>query len=991
MNLRSYIENPSRLHENRLPARSLLIPAQKRGITHRNYTESDRITSLCGEWAFCYLADGKITAAEKDFFKPEYDDSAWDKLSVPSMWQFNGYGTCLYPNVEYPFPLDPPYIHTVNPIGLYRRSLALDDVPGCAVLRFDGVESAYFVWVNGEYVGFSKGSRLAAEFDVTPYLRKGDNIIAVQVHKYSDGSYLENQDMLVASGIFRNITLISCGRDYLWDYLLLPTDDGFELSADCCTSDDNAVLEAVIYDADGIEVSRARDTASNETKLKLPIGNVHLWNAEDPYLYEAVLTLYISGEAVEVHTKKAGIRFSSIEGHYIKINGSPITLKGVNRHENNAFRGRAITAEQIIAELEDIKSCNLNAIRTSHYTNQPLFFEIASELGIYVMDEADIESHGMAESGDMGLLAKMDEWADAFLDRVSRAYFQDKNETCINLRSLGNEAGNDGKNLYACIEWLKERLPKIPTTYYQSLFDEKNPAPFRGTGYMPMSVLEGYSPDGAPVLMLEYAHAMGNSPGGLEDIWRYVYSHDYICGGYVWEYKSHGFSSPDEEGRARYLYGGDFGDLYHWSNFSLDGFHTSDGTPKPAWDELREVSAPVWIEKNDSGITVRNTYDFTPLDGIELDWTLYSDVTPIRSGRISLDGIHARETKDFALDFSSDRHDGDIYADFIACRDGRQIAHKQIVIGKHKVYPRDCKDFDYSVEENDGRITVISGGSVIEVENGLICRYSVDGRELITSPLKPNFHRAPTDNDGITDFDERHAGEWKKRLVGDLRFGMHSQSVEKYPDRCVIRAIGKILPQSHNWGFDAELVYTITDGGIIEIKMSGKPYGGYPKILPRIGMTVQLPAEYDSAAWFGRGPGESYSDRRHSTPIGLYEAKIADMNFIYDVPQETGNREDTRFVRIGGNGCGICAVGEFSFSCHNFTLENLTSARHRNELRFTEEKYLYIDHRHRGLGSHSCGPEPEDEYELHTSDFSFTFMLSPDRGNEAALDLMKRI
>jgi len=988
MNLKKYIENPSLLHENRLPPRSLLIPAQKSDVTHRNYTASDRITSLNGDWAFRYLADGTIPAAERDFFAADYDDSGWDTLEVPSMWQFKGYGTCLYPNVEYPFPLDPPYIHTVNPIGLYRRKFTVSPIPACAILRFDGVESAYFVWVNGTYVGFSKGSRLCAEFDITGYLREGENVVAVQVHRYSDGSYLENQDMLMACGIFRNVTLISCGADYVWDYLLLPTENGFELTADCRTSDSETVLRAVLRDADGCELCRAEVPASTETRISLPILNPHLWNAEDPYLYKVVLTLLRGGEPVEVHTKKAGIRFSSIDGHYIKLNGSPITLKGVNRHENNPWRGRALMAEQIISELEDIKSCNLNAIRTSHYTNQPLFFEIASELGIYVMDEADIESHGMAETGDMGGLAKKDEWAAAFLDRVTRAYYQDKNETCVNLRSLGNEAG-DGKNLYACIEWLESREPKIPTTYYASQFDEKHPAPFRDTGYMPMSVLENYTPDGAPVLMLEYAHAMGNSPGGLEDIWRFVYNHDYICGGYVWEFKSHGFFSPDEEGRARYLYGGDFGDLYHWSNFSLDGFHTSDGTPKPSWAELREVSAPVWIEKTENGIEVRNTYDFLTLDGIELVWTLYADSTPVRSGVFALDGIAAHRTKEFAPDLSTEGMTGDFRADFVASKDGKKIAHKQILLGRSEPVPKEYKAFDYTVEETDGVISIKAGDVSVEIENGLICRYTVGGRDLISSPIKPNFHRAPTDNDGITGFSERHAGEWNGRLVQDLRFGLHEQQVVKYEDRCEIHASGRILPQSHFWGFDAELIYTVSAGGIIGVNMKGKPYGKAPGILPRIGMTFALPQEAVRAEWFGRGPGDSYSDRRHASPVGLYGMDISEMNFQYDVPQETGNHENTRFVRITGENYGICAVGDFSFSCHNFTLENLTSARHRNELRFTEEKYLYIDYRHRGLGSLSCGPEPEEEYELHTGEFDFTFTLMSDGGNAAAFEMIK--
>jgi len=988
MKLKHYIENPTLLHENRLPPRSLLIPAQQKGITHRNYLESDRILSLNGDWAFRYLPDSAIPDAEPNFYDTGFDDSGWDTIPVPSMWQFCGYDTCYYPNVEYPFPVDPPYIHCPNPTGLYRRRFVLDAVPEQAFLRFDGVESAYFVWVNGIYTGFSKGSRLSAEFDITDSLKAGENTIAVQVHRYSDGSYLENQDMLMASGIFRNVTLISCGRDYLWDYLLLPTEHGFELTADCRTEAPGAVLEAVLTDADGKELYRTAAPASSETAVTLPIGNPRYWNAEDPYLYEVVLTLSRDGIPAEIHTKKAGIRFSAIEGNRITLNGTPITIKGVNRHENNPVRGRAIQADQILAELRDIKDCSLNAIRTSHYTNQPVFFEAASELGLYIMDEADIESHGMAVTGDMGGLAKKEEWAAAFMDRVSRAYHQNKNETCINLRSLGNEAG-DGENLYACMEWLLDQKPALPVMYYASLFDSKHPAPFRDTGYMPMSVLEGYSPDGAPVLMLEYAHAMGNSPGGLEDIWRFVYTHEYICGGYVWEYKSHGFASPDEEGRARYLYGGDFGDRYHWSNFSLDGYHTSDGTPKPAWDELREVSAPVWVEKTDGGIEVRNTLDFHSLDGVRLEWILWADNTEIRSGTLILDGIAPGKAVSFPLDLSTTGFTGDFRADFTAFRGETVISRKQLLLGRSEPVKRAFVPFGYTVKETDDTVEITAGNTEILIRDGLLCRYAVNGRDLIASPLRPNFFRAPTDNDGITGFNPRHAGEWMGLLIHDFRFGLHEQTVQQYPDRCEIRAVGKILPQSHFLGFDAELTYRITAGGIIEIGMKGTPYGNLPAILPRIGMRVTLPADASRAEWFGRGPGDAYSDRKMASPVGLYSMDIDRMNFLYDVPQETGTRTDTRFVRITGRDYGICAAGDFAFSCHPFTLENLTSARHRNELRFTEEKQLYIDFRHRGLGSLSCGPEPEDQYELKTESFSFSFTLSPDNGNDHAFALIK--
>ncbi|MBR2949836.1 MAG: hypothetical protein IKC46_08245 [Lachnospiraceae bacterium] len=989
MNLRQYLENQHLLSENRLPSRSLLLPADKRSVTHKNPTDSAMITSLNGDWNFCYLADGKLTEKYTTFFTPAYDDSDWDTLPVPSMWQYHGYGNCLYVNDAYPFPVDPPYIHCINPVGLYRRHFEIQDIPAHAILRFGGVDSAYFVYVNGKYVGFSKGSRLTAEFDITPFLQSGDNLLAVQVHTYCDGSYLENQDMLLASGIFRDVQLICTGEDSLWDYTLLPTETGFSLSCICHTADSGAVLEAVLYDAEGTPVCRQSAEACEKTDFSLTLNNPIFWNAETPYLYELVLTLSRNGTICEIHTKKAGIRFSCVSGHYLMLNEKPIRLKGVNRHEYTPWEGRAITAAQIRSELEDIKNCNLNAIRCSHYTNQPVFYEIASELGIYVMDEADLESHGACRQGDIGWISKMDDWYDAYFDRISRMYYQNKNETCINIWSLGNEYGN-GQITDRCALWLRSQDVKKPlhyTSYSRALAED-----FRFTGYMPMETLENYIPEGLPVLMVEYAHAMGNSPGGLEDIWRFVYTHDHICGGYVWEYKNHGFSAPDAAGSERYLYGGDFHDIYHCGNFSMDGYHTSDGTAKPVWDELREVSAPVWIEREGNGVRVYNTYDFLSLDDAEMEWTLYADNTPVRTETIRLQGIGPRQDKRFSLDFSVDGLTGDYRADFIFRKNGQTLAHKQILLGRSKKQELPVTAFTHTITEDDNyQVCITSEHAAVVFDKGLLTRYCLNGHELLTRPLRPNLWRAATDNDGIENIDPRHRGEWKKALVHDLRFGFHSHTITDSDTVCTLTAKGRLLPQAYYWGFDMTLTYSLYADGSLRVTMDGKPYGTPPKLLPRIGMYMGLPKEMQNACWFGRGAGDSYPDRKHAAPVGLYELPIHELNFAYDVPQETGSHENTRFVRIFGDNTGICAVGDFAFSCHDFTLENLTAARHKNELLYTDTKYLYMDAKQRGIGSLSCGPDPEAEYELPVSGFSFSFMLMGDCGNQAAFEKMRMI
>ena len=976
MRIRSYIANPKMTGENRLPARSLLIPAQKPGVTHKNFTESDRIALLNGTWRFSY----READTDEAFYLPEYDDRGWDDLPVPSMWQFRGYGTCFYPNVRYCFPFDPPYIHGPNPVGLYRRAFQAEKTDGRVILRFGGVDNAYFVWLNGEYVGFSKGSRIAAEFDVTDKMRAGENLLAVKVYTYSDASYLENQDMLMASGIFRDVMLIRTGKNALWDYTLLSGEDGFRIRYSCTADGGPASLRFSLADMEGHPVSRAEAALTASGEVFLPIEEAVTWNAERPYLYTLTVEIVEDGAVTEVHTKRAGIAKSEIRGHHLLLNGQPITLKGVNRHENNAKAGRAITAEQIERELKDIKATGLNAIRCSHYTNQPVFYELASELGIYVMDEADAETHGAETTGDQGALNKDPAWFDAFFDRFSRMVALDKNETCVNIWSTGNECGA-GTNHTKCVEWLMKQDTAKPVNT-ASPMPEGATEVFSYTGYMPMSTLRNYPADAAhPLLMVEYAHAMGNSPGGLEDIWNWVYENEQCCGGYVWEFKSHGFYTEGKDGRPRYLYGGDFPDVYHWSNFSLDGYHTSDGTPKPTWDELREVSAPVHVRWSEGGAEVKNTYDFTPLDGFVLRWSVRADGAVVKSGEYALDGIGPREWRTFALPITGKDIEGlcgIVTADCEFYRDGRKIAHKQKILADHPAAGPVPVPFRHTVETWDCGALIRGEGFSVEIRDGLLAQLERDGAVLFDEPMRLNCWRAPTDNDGIIGFAPRLAGMWKDRLIDTMVFGCYDVNVADGEEAVTVTAEGKYLPFCHDWGFDTILTYRITAGGEIGIAVKLTPCGKdvQPEVLPRVGVVFTLPGDYDRCAWLGRGPGDSYPDRHANAPIGLWEDRVERMNFLYDVPQETGNHEDCRRVTVSGDGRALTVTGKFSFSFHDFTLENLTNARHADELEKSRERYLYIDHRHRGLGSNSCGPQPEAEYELPMGAFEWDFRIS---------------
>ena len=972
---KKYIFNQKMTGENRLPARTLTVPAEKRNITHINCEESARMQCLDGEWSFLYLREDD----GKEYWGKETDDGSWDKIPVPSMWQYLGYGKCLYPNVQYPFPYDPPFIHAPNPVGIYRRRFRVKYKAENTVIRFLGVDNAYFVYLNGEYVGFSKGSRIAAEFDITKYLRDGENILTVKVYTYSDASYLENQDMLLASGIFRSVWLVFSECEALWDYTVIPDFEGFTVNTEMRTAG-NGRLCVSLFSKEGEKLFEEEHTSAESDTFRINFKNPVEWNAENPYLYTLVFTVTSPDAKPEIHTKRIGICIPSTKGNRFLINGRPVFLKGVNRHDNNPFTGRAITNKQIYDELCDIKNCNLNAVRCSHYPRHPYFYEAASELGLYVMDEADNETHGAHVTGDQGALNKDPEWYEAFFDRLSRMYYQDKNETCITIWSVGNESG-EGENNYKCSQWLDARAIRKPQA--------GNPPggftqDFRYTGYMDMKTLSSFDEEGAPVMMTEYGHAMGNSPGGLADIWKYVYTHPHICGGYAWEYKNHGFYEKGRNGRARYLYGGDFGDAYHWSNFSLDGFHISDGTPKPSWGELREVSAPIFADITENGISVINTLDFTDLKNIELDWKIFYGENLSSSEKNVIDFIPAHGTVFVPFDLSCADTDEFCFADFGFTDGDKIIGHKSAVLKAAKSKRKAARAFDYEIKTtSENSFSVVLSDICIEFCGGMLAGINAGGKKLLALPVRPNLFRAPTDNDGIVGCMPRKAEMWTKRLVNTVRYGEHGTIINRKDTGLTIESCGKILPQGECWGFDTKIVHSITSPDEIRVKISGTPYGSVPSPLPRIGLVLPVAKEFCNVSWFGRGPGDSYPDRKECTLFGGFSGNVENMNFIYDVPQETGNHEDTYRVTLAAYECErslTVAVddenpGLFSFSYHPFTLENLTAARHRDELERSEENYLYIDRKMRGLGSNSCGPEPEEEYELKPEPFEFSFVI----------------
>lgn len=963
------IEDQTVLHIDRLPPRATVIPADKRGVYYRNKDSSAYLRSLNGDYKFKYLLEDTF----KEFYSMKISDDDWDTIDVPSMWQYRGYGKPEYPNVKYSIPVIPPYVKKQNPVGLYRRSFNVSEPAERTLLHFSGVDNAFYVYLNGKQVGFSKGSRLPAEFDVTALVRKGENLLAVKVFTYSDATYLENQDMLLSSGIFRDVYLIETRKNTLWDYRVTTTKDTITVSLKLSGDLDYRVRltldgESVVLDAE------------RELTYTFKMSEPRLWNAEEPNLYDLYIELMENSHVFETHSKRVGIMETHVEGNKLLVNGKPIYIKGVNRHENNAKNGRTMTARQIEADLRMIKENNLNAIRLSHYTNDPTTYEIASEIGLYLMDEADLETHGAhVINGDQGYLSKSPEWFSAYRDRIVRMLEMNKNEVCIFIRSTGNECGR-GENLEKLVDIIREF---DPTRECYSAQDPGEKVKFRGIGYYPMSVPEEMSDEGYPIIAIEYAHAMGNSPGTLEDYWDYNYTHEKMLGGFVWEFRSHGFYAEDENGRPFYKYGGDFDDIYHWNNFSMDGFCMSDGTPKPGWFELGQVSFAAYVTFDGQRITVKNTNDFRTLSYLTASYEICEDGIPVKSGAIELPEIRPHESYSPDIDISVDSPiaGARYFLNIYFSENGVRVHTKQFSLGALKKAKAFCpKAFKYSTSVENYILKVEGADFSAEFTKGMLSRLEKKGKLLLDGAMKLNFFRAHTDNDGIRGRSTRHLGEWEKALIDKYYFNLFDISVKEDANKFIVETLGRMTTDSVHGGFACRICYEVYSGGDVLVDIKCEPYGNLPPVLPRMGVVFPISKSFGECRWLGRGARENYCDMKAAAPVGIYTLPIEQMNIIYDYPQETGNRENTYIATLlDGNGRELSIVGSdlFSFSYHDMDLHELDKAAHKNEIsRTSDHNYLYIDYRMRGLGSHSCGPDPEEKYELHPHSFELAFVIS---------------
>ncbi|MBN2137078.1 MAG: DUF4981 domain-containing protein [Sedimentisphaerales bacterium] len=1013
-------ENPAVVGINKEPGHCTLAPyGDTQSALAGQWEASPFYKSLNGDWKFNWA----IKPADRpvDFYKVDYNDADWKKIPVPSNWQMHGYGRPIYLNMRYPFPANPPYIpHDYNPVGSYRRTFTTpSDWNGREVfILFEGVKSAFYLWVNGHKVGYSQGSMTPAEFDITRYLRPGDNTLAVEVYRWSDGSYLEDQDMWRLSGIYRDVFLFSTPKVHIRDFFVrcdlnenykngtvmirpkiasYTTEDlkGWTVQAQLYDDKDRPVFEkALSRDVPGIvnEQYPQRDNvkfALMEGKAAEP----KKWSDEFPNLYTLVLTLKdAKGDIVEAESCRVGFRKVEIKDGQLFVNGKSVKLFGVNRHEHDPDHGRAIPVSRMIQDIKLLKQNNINAVRTSHYPDHPRWYELCDEYGIYLIDETNLESHGLK-----GYLSNVAGWHTAFVERAIRMVERDKNHPSVIFWSLGNETGC-GPNHAAMSAWIKEYDPTRPIHYEGAAGSPKDywyvDMISRMYARIPEIIrIATETIDDRPMVLCEYAHAMGNSVGNLKEYWDAIRSHKRLIGGFIWDWADQGLRKTSKDGKEFWAYGGDYGDNPNDGNFCCNGIVQPDRKPNPSLHEVKKIYQRIWVEPADllaGKIRIRNEYEFRDLSFVEIRWELTGNGKVLQEGTLAEVPIGPDETREVVVPFEKPQAEAGteywlkvtsvLAEDSAWASKGYTVAWDQMQI-PFEVPQSEAIDISKMVpvmlEESDEAITART--KVIEIrlgrDSGALESFKFAGKELLAGPLVPNFWRPPIDNDNGNGM-PRRLGAW--RQAGPKR-KVVSVKAEQLKPQVVRITVQATLPVGNDSKYTS--IYTIYGSGDLVVESSIEPAGEGAPDLPRFGMQMQIPGEFSTMSWFGRGPHESYWDRKTSAAVGLYSGPVTEQVHLYVRPQETGNKSDVRWVSLtNGFGVGLLAVGAplIDVSAWPWTMEELENAKHISDLSPGKTITVNLDYRQMGVGGDdSWGARPHPEYTLPARPYSYRFLLRP--------------
>ena len=1003
-----YYEDLSVLHENTMPARAYYIPASKRMdhlVEHRE--ESDRMQLLNGTWKFQYF--NSIYDVQEPFFEKDYDTENFDEIQVPSVWQMAGYDTHQYTNIRSPFPFDPPYVPQDIPCGAYAHTFVYhkDENAPKAFLNFEGVDSCFYVWINGSYVGYSQVSHMTSEFDITDLLQDGENSIAVLVMKWCDGSYLEDQDKFRMSGIFRDVYILKRPEQAISDYHVKTKIEDMlakvELDMKFYSP---AEVKISIKDKNGAVV--AVGSIAEEGTAVLEIANPELWNTENPYLYQLILET--ENEVIVDHI---ALRKIEIKDQVIYLNGQKIKFRGVNRHDSDPITGFSISVEQITTDLTLMKQHNFNAIRSSHYPNAPFFYEMCDKYGFMVIDEADIEAHGpfmlyREEDTDYNRFKRWNEkiaddpaWEAAIVDRVKLMVERDKNRFCIVMWSMGNESAY-GCNFEKALAWTKKFDPDRITQYesaryrnYDETYDYSNLDVYSRM-YPALSEIQEYlDKDGSkPFLLVEYCHSMGNGPGDFEDYFQMIQDNDKMCGGFVWEWCDHAIAhGTAENGKTIYAYGGDHGEEIHDGNFCMDGLVYPDRTVHIGLLEYKNVYRPVRVvsyDKESGELVLHNYMDFDDLkDYAKISYELTQDGLVISKGKLAEVSVapHSEGKTNLKVNVPEN---GKCYLKLIYhLKKEMPLLEENHILGfdEIEVSQKDAKcqlaekwlektatDSELQVNEDDTQIHIKGRefSYTIDRRTALFTEMKFAGREYLNHPMELNIWRAPTDNDMYI------KAEWKKAhydkaytraYTTEVVQGKHGVKIVSHAS-VVAETVQKILDVTITWKIDAT--------GKIDADIEATKDGEFPD-LPRFGVRMFLDKKLSDARYFGMGPQESYRDKHQAASHGLYRANVSDLHEDYIRPQENGSHYDCGYVELNNSRYGIAAFSgsTFSFNASYYTQEELEKKTHNYELTESDSVVLCVDYALNGIGSNSCGPVVLDQYRFNDVLFRFQFTLVP--------------
>lgn len=1003
-----YYENLNVLHENTMPARAYYIPASKRMdnlVEHRE--ESDRMQLLNGTWKFQYFTS--IYNIQDSFFEKNYDTENFDEIQVPSVWQMAGYDTHQYTNIRYPFPFDPPYVPQDIPCGAYVHTFeySRDEKAPKSFLNFEGVDSCFYVWINGSYIGYSQVSHMTSEFDVTDVLQDGTNTVAVLVMKWCDGSYLEDQDKFRMSGIFRDVYILKRPKQAISDYHIKTRIEDMLAKVEIEMKFYSPLnVKISIEDRNGAVV--ALGSIAEEGTAVLEIASPELWNTENPYLYKLILET--ENEVIVDHI---ALRKIEIKDQVIYLNGQKIKFRGVNRHDSDPVTGFTINPEQITTDLTLMKQHNFNAIRSSHYPNAPFFYEMCDKYGFMVIDEADIEAHGpfmiyRKEDTDYNRFKRWNEkiaddpvWEEAIVDRVKLMVERDKNRFCIVMWSMGNESAY-GCNFEKALEWTKNFDPDRITQYesaryrnYDETYDYSNLDVYSRM-YPALSEIQEYlDKDGSkPFLLVEYCHSMGNGPGDFEDYFQMIQDNDKMCGGFVWEWCDHAIAhGTAENGKTIYAYGGDHGEEIHDGNFCMDGLVYPDRTVHTGLLEYKNVYRPARVisyDKESGEVVLHNYMDFDDLkDYVKISYELTQDGLVISKGILPEFSVapHGKGKTNLKINVPEN---GKCYLKLIyhlkkelpLLDEGHILGFDEIEVSKEdakcklaeKWIPKTVVDSELQVNENDTQIHIKGRefAYTIDKRTALFTEMKFAGREYLNHPMELNIWRAPTDNDMYI------KSEWKKAHYDKAYTRAYTTEVVQGKHGVKITSHASVVAETVQKILDVTITWKIEAAGKIDADIAVTKDDEFPD-LPRFGVRMFLDKKLSAVRYFGMGPQESYCDKHQAASHGLYRADVGDLHEDYIRPQENGSHYDCEYVELNNSRYGIVASAEkaFSFNASYYTQEELEKKTHNYELIESDSVVFCVDYALNGIGSNSCGPVVLEQYRFDDVLFRFQFTLIP--------------